>query len=216
MIAKPSDPGGSSTHLPGQLRAAALLALAICCIGCSGGGAAVSATGGAKAEVDRILALEKAERSQAVCAILQSGFLPEVFQVDPAEINFRPASPVVPHPLCTASWDGADKARIEVGLTVTNLRFGTAAEAVTSLESTVAQLEEGITIKVRGRERTTQVDFEDFLDDVGDRAAWAPRWSELSVAHEGVRFAVSVRGAGDNEKSRSLAIELAQKIISAL
>ncbi len=60
----------------------------------------------------------------------------------------------------------------EVSLTVTNQTSDSAAAAVESLESSVAQLEEGITVTVQGKEHTTQIDFDDWMDGVGDKAAW--------------------------------------------
>lgn len=234
-----------------SLQGLAILGLMLCPVGFAG---EATAADGAKAEVDRILALEKAERPKAVCAILESGILTEVFEIDPSAISYRPGSRSIPHPLCSARWDWPNKAEFEaacqeeltaqlerriaatvaradfdepmpeclskdaattVSLTMTKPTFASSAEAVASLESTVAQLEEGITFNIGGKLRTRQIDFDDFLDNVGDRAAWAPKLRELSVAHGGVRFAVSVQGAGDNDKSRSLAINLAQKVIGA-
>lgn len=233
------------------LQRTVILGLIVCLMG---GGGQATAADGAKVAVDRILALEKAERPKAVCAILESGILTEVFEIDPSAISYRPGSRRIPHPLCSARWDWPNKAEFEaacqeeltaqmerriaatvaradfdeptpeclskdaattVSLTMTKPTFASPAEAVASLESAVAELEEGITFNIGGKERTRQIDFDDFLDNVGDRAAWAPKLSELSVAHGGVRFAVSVQGAGDNNKSRSLAIDLAQKVIGA-
>ena len=204
--------------------------------------------------VERILGAEKAERGKAVCAVLESGIVTEVFEVEATAVNYRPGSKYIPHPLCTAFWDLPNKAEAEavcqeeltaqtkrrmeaalkketfeepvpeclneghqgaVTLTVTKMTFDTPAEAVTSLEGTVAQLEEGITFEVQGKERTKQVDFE-WADGVDDRAAWAPSLNELSVAVDGVRFAVAVRGVGDDEQCQTKAIEAARRIATAL
>ena len=161
--------------------------------------------------IEAILSGDRETQSPAVCDLLQSGVVAEVFEVDPAALNFRPASRHVRQALCTASW-----AKMEVSLTVIKPRFDSSEAAVQNLESTVARLEEGFTIKVAGRERTTQVDFDDWTEGVGDKAAWAPRLNELSVAAQGMRFAVTVQGASGEGENRDWAILLARRISSEL
>lgn len=116
-----------------------------------------------------------------------------------------------PMPECLQSTRGTS-----VSLTVTDEAFDSPAAAVASLESAVATLEEGITVTVQGKEHTTQVDFDDWMDGVGDQAAWAPRPRELLVASDGVRFAVTVQGAGDETACKAKAIEVAQRVAAQL
>lgn len=159
-----------------------------------------------------ILAGDRGTQGPAVCAVLESGIVEEVFGVESDSVNYRPGSKYIPHPLCTASWDTH---AASVSLTVFNQTFDSPAAAVASLESAVAKLEEGITVTVRGKERTTQVDFDDWMDGVGDQAAWAPSNKELLVAANGVRFAVTVSGAGDDAASKAKAVEVARRVVDA-
>ncbi|MEZ5313567.1 MAG: hypothetical protein R2862_07885 [Thermoanaerobaculia bacterium] len=104
----------------------------------------------------------------------------------------------------------------EASLTILKQTYRSAAEAVADLESSVAQLEAGITVTVSGKEHTTQLDFDDLSNEVGDRCAWAPKHRELLVAWGGVRFTVSVRGFDDPAQDRAHAVELARAIGAAL
>lgn len=165
----------------------------------------------AEGAVAAILAGDPETQGPAVCDVLESGVVTDVFGVDGAAVTFRPGSKYVPQPLCTASWDDT-----EVSLTVMKDEYESAAAAVASLERAVAQLEEGITVTVQGNEHTTQVDFDDWMDGVGDKAAWAPGNRELLVAAHGVRFAVAVSGAGDDGACKAKAIEVARRVIDAL
>ena len=153
---------------------------------------------------------------------------------------------VIKHALCTAWWDRPDKEALEAGyvkalterltgpqeergeqpklprltneisLTLVHPTYDTPEEAVTSLEGAVAQLTEGITTNIGGKERTTRVDFDDWLPGIGDRATWSPKQSELHVAAKGIRFALSVRVFDDSEQNQRYAIEMAQRVIDAL
>ena len=213
------------------------------------------ATRAAEQAVQEILAGNRETQGPAVCDVLRSGVVTEVFAVAPADVTYRPGAKFIPHPLCTASWDFPDKAEreaacreetvaytqrksqalvarqafdeplpecirsstgTEVTLTITNQKFDSPQAAVESLESSVAQLEAGITVTVQGKDHTTQVDFDDWLDGVGDLAAWAPKLNELVVAYAGVRFAVSVRGVGDDAESQAQAIAVARQVIETL
>ena len=160
-----------------------------------------------------ILAGDRGTQGPAVCTVLESGIVEEVFGVESDAVSYRPGSKYVPHPLCIASWDAS---AASVSLTVHNQVFDSSAAAVASLESAVATLERGVTVTVRGKERTTQVDFDDWMEGVGDRAAWAPRNKELLVAANGVRFAVAVKGVGDEAASRATAVEVARRVIDKL
>jgi len=213
------------------------------------------ATRTAERAVQEILAGNLETQAPAVCDVLESGVVTDVFKVDPAQVTYRPGAKFIPHPLCTATWDLPDQEERDaacreemiaytqrktqamlarktfdepmpecigsnqspaVSLTITNQQFDSPQAAVDSLESSVVQLEEGITVTVQGKEHTTQVDFDDWLDGVGDRAAWAPKLSELVVAYAGVRFAVSVRGVGDAAECQARAIAVARRVMQTL
>lgn len=98
-----------------------------------------------------------------------------------------------------------------VNLTIANQEYDSSAEAVAGLESIVAMMQEGRTVEVRGREVTTQYDYE-WVDGVGDRAAWAPKLGQLSVAANGVLFHVGAEVTGDDAEDRAKALELAKAL----
>lgn len=104
----------------------------------------------------------------------------------------------------------------EASLTIANESFAGAAEAVARLEETVARMEKGITVEVRGQQHTSQVDYDDWIPGVGDRAAWAPKLSQLSVAARGVIFHVTVQVSDDAAQNRAKAVELARRVAQAL
>jgi len=116
-----------------------------------------------------------------------------------------------PMPACLKENQGAS-----VSLTMMKNTYDSPGAAIADLESSVAQLEKGITVTVRGKEHTTQADFDDWMSGVGDKAAWSPQLSELLVAANGVRFAVTVRGAGDGAANRDRAIAVAKRVATAL
>ncbi len=165
----------------------------------------------AEKAIEAIFSGDREVQSPAACDILRTGIVTDVFGVEDSNVNYRPASKVVPQALCTATWNGQ-----EVALTIMKTRFESSEAAVRDLEATVERLEKGFTIKVAGRERTTQVDFDDFMTDVGDQAAWAPKRNELSVASGGIRYAVAVRGSGDGATNREKATELARLVAGLL
>jgi hypothetical protein len=221
-----------------------MVTLAVTAMACGGQEAGSQDVGTAQKQAEgavaAILAGDRETQAPAVCDVLKSGIVSEVFGVDDGVVTYRPGSKNIPHPLCTARWDAPNKAELEaackeemmkggpmpdcirsdhateVSLTVTNLTFDSAAAAVESLEGTVAQLEKGITMTIQGKEHTTQVDFDDWMEGVGDKAAWAPRMNELSVAADGVRFAVAVSGTGDRATNQEKAIEVARRVAGAL
>lgn len=104
----------------------------------------------------------------------------------------------------------------EATLTINDEPLADAAAAVARLERIVAQLGEGITTEVRGEQHTTRVEYEDWIDGVGDRAAWAPKLSQLSVAANGVLFHVGVQAFPDATENRARAIDLARRVAQAL
>jgi len=108
------------------------------------------------------------------------------------------------------------RADASASLTLVDETFESAEAAVRQLESTVATLEEGITVEVGGRKHTSQVDYDDWMEGVGDRAAWAPKLSQLSVAARGVVFHVGVEVTDDAAVNRERAIELARRIAAGL
>lgn len=77
-------------------------------------------------------------------------------------------------------------------------------------------MEKGITVEVRGEQHTSQVDYDDWIPGVGDRAAWAPKLSQLSVAARGVIFHVTVQVSDDAAENRAKAVELARRVAQAL
>ena len=176
----------------------------------------------AQREVDRILAGKGTARGETACDLLRSGILTDAFGVAAPSVSYRPGSRYVPNVLCTARWDGTKSAAAaappgyEASLTILDRSFASAAAAVASLESSVAELSKGVTVEVKGRKHTSRVEFEGWVEGVGDNAAWAPKPRELSVAHAGVRFAVSVRGFGDAAEDKARAIDLARRVAAAL
>ncbi len=103
--------------------------------------------------------------------------------------------------------------RFTVSLTLINQAFDSSEAAIASLEDAVQRLTEGVTVEVRGKEHTTQVDFDDWIDGLGDRAIWAPKASELSVADSGYRYAISVTGYAEGDDNRERAEQLARRLI---
>ena len=207
------------------MRRATLAMLAVLALACGGSettpqvadaqDAATEAA--AKAGVEKVAGDRREMPSEDVCEIMKSGILNEVLDANEESWNYRPASKVVPQALCTATGTSQDgSSDYEVALMIMRSKFDSPADAVASLEGTVKQLTEGLTITVGGKTRTRKVEFEPFMEGVGDQAAWAPKMSELSVAHKGTRFAVTVRGAGDSEANKAKAIELARLIGDAL
>jgi len=176
----------------------------------------------AQREVDRILAGKGTARGEAACDLLRSGVLADAFGAVAASASYRPGSRYVPNVLCTASWAGTKGTAAgsppghEVSLTILDRSFPSRTAAVASLESSVAELSKGVTVEVKGRSHTSRVEFEGWLEGVGDKAAWAPKPRELSVAHGGVRFAVAVRGFGDAAEEKARAIDLARRVATAL
>lgn len=104
----------------------------------------------------------------------------------------------------------------EANLTIYGESYDGPAAAAAGLEGIVATMSKGVTATVGGKDYTSQVTYEGWIDGVGDKAAWAPKLSQLSVAAKGVIFHVSVRAFDDPAENQSKAIALAKRIIPRL
>lgn len=107
-------------------------------------------------------------------------------------------------------------ARLEnsVSITLVATEFDSADAAVSSLESTVASLEKGITTNVGGKDYTVQSDFGEWIDAVGDKAIFTDK-DELLLAYNGRRYAVNVGVSDDSAENRKLAIDLARRLMES-
>jgi hypothetical protein len=103
-----------------------------------------------------------------------------------------------------------------VSLTIFNETFASPEAAAERLEGMIDTMSKGVTVEVGGRKHTSQVDYDDWTPGVGDRAAWAPKLSELSVAARGVIFHVAVHVASEPAENRAQAIELARRVAGKL
>lgn len=183
--------------------------------------------------------------AQAPCAILDDELLRAHFDIpDGTEITRSP-SQYSPHPLCTVSWAKPDAAERqaqqqaammeymqrkmqgedvqmpsfrtanEVSLTLYAPPFDDAASALRSFDNAMKRLAQGITTEVNDEEYTFQADLEP-VDGVGDKAAWVPRMSQLSVVSGNHIFHVGVNtGAeddGDLETAKALAVAIAGEL----
>ncbi len=161
------------------------------------------------------------------CAILE-GIVGEMFGTDPETITLRPSTPSG-HDVCRAFWpipgiDRDEQTRRaldndlrddnEISLTIMGTRFETTADAVASLESDVATLREGRTITVRGRERTIQREFGDWIDNLGDRAI--STGNAVMVAAGTTRFTAAVSTTDDAAENLALGINVAGRIVQDL
>jgi hypothetical protein len=107
-------------------------------------------------------------------------------------------------------------ASYSVSLTVNDEEYASPPAAVKSLESAVETLSEGLSVEVYGKEHEVQMEFGEWVDEVGDRAIWTAKGNELLVAHAGVRYAVSVNGFDDPAENQAKAIELAQEVAAGI
>ena len=107
-------------------------------------------------------------------------------------------------------------ARLEnsVSITLVATEFDSADAAVSSLESTVATLEKGVTTNVGGKDYTVQSDFGGWIDNLGDRAIFTDK-GELLLAYKGRRYAVNVEVSDDPAEDRNLAIDLARRLLGS-
>lgn len=103
----------------------------------------------------------------------------------------------------------------QVSISLMGTEFDSAGDAVASLESAVATLEKGITTKVAGKEYESQVDFDGWIENVGDKAVFTEK-GELLVADNGRRFSVTVEVSDDPATDRGHALDLARQVMESL
>jgi len=106
------------------------------------------------------------------------------------------------------------KLEASVSITLMATEYDSADAAIADLETSVARLQEGITVTVAGKEHTTQVDFGDWIDSVGDKAVFSDK-GELLVAYNGRRFSVNVAVSDDPEEDQEQALLLAGQIMQS-
>ena len=94
--------------------------------------------------------------------------------------------------------------------------FDSVEHSVFSLEEMVERMKAGITTEVRGRSYTTKIAYEEWVDGVGDRAAWSTRPQQLSVAAHRSILHVAVNVADDTSANRDLAAEIAGAVVTAM
>jgi|GEM_PF-3123326 len=178
------------------------------------------------------------------CEVLSDELLARHFEVGGAEIKRTP-SKYSPHPMCTATWPKPNAAELEakaeevraeniqkrilgqdvepvespnnkVSLTLGKDRFGNRSDAVSSFDSAMRVLSEGMTIEVNGEKTKTPTYEYEPVTGVGEKAAWVPRLHQLSVATSSRIFHVSVNVSGgpdaDMAKARELARDLAESL----
>jgi hypothetical protein len=104
------------------------------------------------------------------------------------------------------------RVNLSVSLGIASVHDST-ADAVAALESLVGTLTEGVEIEVQGEQRTARVNYDTWIDDVGDRAVWGSRYGELQIASGRIRFVVTVSGFDDPAENLEWATRLAQRII---
>ena len=114
-------------------------------------------------------------------------------------------------------------------LTVAGVEFDNDAAAVAALESLVGQLTGGIEVETESGTASFRLKYDEWLDGVGDRAAWGNANCKLSVAAKSRMFHLDVRmdewaGTRPPESEQDavvavnqpIAIELAQGVIARL
>lgn len=106
------------------------------------------------------------------------------------------------------------RASNEISLTIMGRSYGSAEEAVVSLQNDVASLTEGVSVTVAGRERTIQKDFGDWIDGLGDGAI--PTESSVLVAAKGIRFTVAASLTDDAPEDLDRALEVARHVVDSL
>ena len=168
----------------------------------------------------------EAQDSEA-CSLLKAA-VDDLFGDEASGATLRPSS-ASGNEVCRVIWDipGLDSAERtrravsvdlrdnnEVTLTIMGREFDSAAAAVASLEQDVETLSQGRTITVRGRERTIQRDFGDWLDGVGDKAI--STGNAVMVAAGRARFTTSATTADDDADNLATGIELAERIVAGL
>jgi len=194
----------------------ALLALSVACSG--GGPDSQDPAAGAQEAVDRVVDGEV--QSEAApsddCAAFQAAF-GQVFEVDPGAVTFH-ASEVMDNTVCRATWPvakpGPGHYENEANLTIMGETFDSPEAAVASLEGAVTTLTDGVSVDVRGEQRTVKSDFGDWVEGLGDRAITKKR--SVLVASDGVRFTAGVKASADDAENQALAIELARQLVDRI
>ena len=175
------------------------------------------------------------------CEILDDELVRAHFEIGPeAEIKRSP-SKYSPHPLCTVSWDKPNAEEIEqknaaamseylqakmrgedvkmpsfrttneVSLTLYDPEFEDASSAMSSFDSAMKSLSDGITASHEDVEMTFQADLTP-VEGVGDKAMWAAKMRQLSVV-DGTRiFHVGVNTGADLEADRAKAEAVAKAV----
>lgn len=107
------------------------------------------------------------------------------------------------------------KLAASVSVTLMATEFDSADAAIADLESSVARLQKGITMNISGKDYTTQENFGDWIDNVGDKAVFSEK-GELLVAYKGTRFSVVVAVSNDSLADRDKALLVAERIMQSL
>lgn len=184
-------------------------------------------------------------RDTTPCEILDDALIHRHFEIGDAEIS-RSLSQYSPHPLCTASWPKPNAAEIEaqraevmmermmrrmqgeevetpslrsrdeVSLTISKDRFASRQQALAAFDSAMRILSEGMTVETSaGAVDSPRYDIEP-VTGVGEKAMWAPKLHQLSVATAHHVFHVGVRTEGGLDVELEKAKELAREIAAAL
>lgn len=107
------------------------------------------------------------------------------------------------------------KSTASASVTLMATEYDSADAAIADLENSVARLQEGVTVNVSGKDHTTQVDFGDWIDNVGDKAIFSDK-GELMVAYNGMRFTVNVDASDEPAVDREQALLLAERVMQSL
>lgn len=102
-----------------------------------------------------------------------------------------------------------------VSITLMATRYDSVEAAVAGLEGSVNSLQKGVTVTVGGKDYTTQEDFGDWIDNVGDKAIFTAK-GELLVAYNGSRFSVNVAVSDDPAVDQDQTLLLAGRIMQSL
>jgi hypothetical protein len=206
------------------------LLLCILLTACGRSETAAQDTASPQETVDRALSNETTSAAvevDAPCALLEP-IATELFIPPDTETNVREPTYSGNH-LCIISWDipGIDSEEStrralskelrynnEISLTMMGTTYGSPEEAVASLESSVASLTEGVTVKAGGREHTAKTEFGDWIEGLGDRAI--RKGNSILVATGGIRFTVAASLSDDPAENHAKVDELARRIIDNL
>lgn len=190
-------------------------------------------------------ALTEIQEDPEPCAILTRDFLSRFFDLDTATLNHTP-SKYSPYPLCTVSWPKPNAAEIEehfkasygdylkakmqgkdvekpemktsyeVSLTIYTPRFDDVSSAGSSFDSAMRVLEKGTTVDVKGEKYTTKGRDIEPVEGIGNKAAWVPSLSQMSVHSGHFIFHVSANVDKDPEVNKARTRELADALTNIL